>query len=289
MSSSGLSNILQGLRLFSIKIRAGGRFPWALALLLAGLWGWGGAEGSDMARERRLRGEIEAGVRLGESVSLKTGQLDFLALHMAATTPKPKGGVILLHGQGAHPEWATLIQPLRVQLPAHGWETLSVQLPLAAEDAPDGAYEPLIPEAFARIAFALEFLKSRQINQVALVGHGWGARVAVEWLGRDAPPDVAGLVAIGLSADLRRLDSGTLGALRKIQVPVLDLYGSRDLDPVRATASQRAAAARAGQNRQYRQVEMDGADHFFTGLTDALIARVRAWLSRLPQAPARPG
>ena len=67
-------------------------------------------------------------------------------------------------------------------------------------------------------------------------------------------------------------------AVEKITVPVLDLYGSRDLADVLNTAKARAAAARKSGNADYRQTEVEGADHFFIGVEDDLTRRVYGWL-----------
>jgi pimeloyl-ACP methyl ester carboxylesterase len=295
-----LANVPQDAEFFSHELPGAGehrasagsrrRGFWFCCLVGCLSWGLAVAAGADLARERRLRAQIEAEVRVGESVNLQTGGLDFLAVHTPATSAKTRGGVILLHGLGANPEWSSVVQPLRTQLPGHGWETLAVQLPLAAADAPPEAYLALIPEALPRLAFAVEFLKSRDVKQVAILGHDLGARTALEWLARDdVPKEIRALVVIGLGGDTRKPDPGLLEALKRVKVPVLDLYGSRDLAPVLAGVQQRAAAARAADHKDYRQLEIEGADHFFTGVTDTLVMRVRAWLAKMvTEAPKEP-
>ena len=67
-------------------------------------------------------------------------------------------------------------------------------------------------------------------------------------------------------------------AVEKITVPVLDIYGSRDLDGVLNTVKTRAAAARKSGSGDYRQTEVEGADHFFVGVEDDLTRRVYGWL-----------
>ncbi len=238
-------------------------------------------QAADLTREQRIREQIEDAILVGEAVSLKTGELEFLAIHAEAETPMTQGAVVLLHGRGANPDWQEVIHPLRVRLPEHGWETLSIQLPVAAADAPHGSHEKLVTEAFPRIAFAVDFLSQRNIENIVIIGHSLGARTAVQWLGNEIPEPVKACVAIGLPAWEPELEPGTLNALSRIRLPLLDIYGSRDLQNVLASSRQRAAAARKADNPGYRQLVIEGADHFFTGQEDQLVTRVRAWLARV--------
>ncbi len=42
---------------------------------------------------------------------------------------------LLAHGIGIHPNWEQVIQPLRVALSEQGWNTLSIQMPVLANEA----------------------------------------------------------------------------------------------------------------------------------------------------------
>jgi len=238
------------------------------------------APASDLARERRITAQIEDAILVGEPMQLTAGDLTFLAIHAPASTDTTRGAVILLHGMGANPDWTDVIQPLRSELPDHGWETLSLQLPVANADAPAKEYLPLIPEAGPRISAAVDFLKQSGMSNMVLIGHSLGARMGAEYLAQRTPPEIRAFVAIGLSARKEQTESGTLGALQRITIPVLDIYGSRDLDTVLQSAPARAAAARKAGNPEYRQTEIAGADHFFQGLDDTLVSWVSAWIRR---------
>jgi pimeloyl-ACP methyl ester carboxylesterase len=238
-------------------------------------------QAADLTRERYIREWIEDRIQSGEAITLKTGNLEFLAIHSEARTAETQGAAILLHGFGANPDGRDVIQPLRTRLPAHGWETLSIQLPVPAIDAPSDEYETLAEQAFPRIAFAVDFLSQRNIGNIVIVGHGLGGRIAVQWLARETPEPVRACVAVGLTVDNPELEPGTLNALSGIQIPLLDIYGSRDRQNVLTNAARRAAAARRAENAGYRQIVIEGADHFFTGQDDELVNRVRAWLARV--------
>jgi alpha/beta superfamily hydrolase len=97
----------------------------------------------------------------------------------------------------------------------------------------------------------------------------------------DLPAEVRGLVAIGLSADRLQRDSGALQALSKVKIPLFDLYGSRDSESVISSVDARLTASQRGDNVDYRQLEVTGADHFFRGMEEELIARVNAWMRRV--------
>jgi pimeloyl-ACP methyl ester carboxylesterase len=250
------------------------------------------ATAADLVREARIASQIQDAILEGEVVWLQAGEARFLAIYTPASTPDTRGAAVLLHGSNAHPDWMDVIYPLRTQLPAHGWATLSIQLPVTAPDAPPDSWQQNLPLAAPRIAAAAAWLKQKQLSPLVLIGHSLGARMGTDYLGGlyGAPdPAFQAFVAIGLSADPAKPDTGALKALRQIRLPVLDLYGQRDLAGVIASA---AARQRAGQlagtadfTPDYTQVQVPGADHFFHGLDNLLVSRVRAWLSRVT-APA---
>ena len=245
---------------------------WPLILLLALPL----VQASDVAREQRIAEQIEDAILVGDSVRLDANGGEFLAIHTEAESPR-RGSVLLLHGMGAHPDWPDIIYPLRSELPAMGWETLSIQLPIAAADAGYGAYAPLFGEARERIDAGLVWLRERGSGPVFLLAHSLGSAMAVDYLAH-SPGDevVGGLVAIGLSANPAKPGSGTLAALAGLRVPVLDLYGSEDMAGVRNSADARRKAAAA--NPAFSQRQVDGADHFFQGRDTALVALVNEWL-----------
>ncbi|SMN13378.1 hypothetical protein BHECKSOX2_441 [Bathymodiolus heckerae thiotrophic gill symbiont] len=63
--------------------------------------------------------------------------------------------------------------------------------------------------------------------------------------------------------------------LGEIHIPVLDLYGVDDIDPVLKSVGKRAQASK--ENKYYTQKKVD-ADHFFNDKDELLIDEVSAWL-----------
>lgn len=240
-------------------------FTLLLWLLLAP--GLAGAA-ADYAREKRWAEEIVPATLVGDPVylELKSGHR-FLAIYTPG--PRAKAGVIVVHGLGVHPDWG-LINALRSGLAERGYTTLSAQMPVLAADARGEQYPPLFPEAAERLRTAAAFLRGKGYRKVAIVSHSMGARMADFFLARSPGAQVDAWVAIGLSGEF--LEPG------RLSLPVLDLYGENDLPAVRSNAEQRAHALR--RLRGSAQIEIAGADHFFTGREAELVRQVRQFLDQ---------
>jgi len=221
---------------------------------------------ADYAREQRWADEITPAIIVGDPIrlELKSGR-KFLAIW--APNPKAAAGVIVVHGLGVHPDWG-LINPLRSRLAERGYATLSVQMPVLAAEAPGEQYPPLLPEAAERLRAAVAFLRGKGLKKVAIVSHSLGSRMANHFLNRAGDARVDAWVAIGLAGEFT--EPATFKA------PVLDLYGEKDLPAVLENAQKRAAALR--QVRGSGQVSIAGADHFFAGMEQELVLRVRQFL-----------
>jgi len=91
--------------------------------------------------------------------------------------------------------------------------------------------------------------------------------------------NVSGFVAIGMSAFADDPRMNSIKSLEKIGLPVLDLYGSEDLEEILASVDSRAAAAKKAGNKNYTQTRITG-NHFFDGQEDALVETVADWLDK---------
>ena len=232
---------------------------------------------SDLEKEKRWSEQISDSLLTGEALELKAGNISFMGIYTEAAQGETGNAVILVHGIGAHPDWPEVIHPLRVRLPEHGWATLSVQMPILANDAELKDYLPLFDESGPRLKAAIDYLHAHGARTVVIVAHSLGASMAARFVA-DNPGAVNGLVLIGMSViDLDDKMNGAL-ALEKISVPVLDLYGSRDLEGVLNPNGTRASAARKAGNSNYQQFAIEGGDHFYMGLEDELVRRVYGWL-----------
>lgn len=244
---------------------------------------------TDQAKEQRWADQIVDSLLDGEAVWLEAGDQRFLGIYTPDSDQVAKGAVILLHGMGVHPNWPDVIYPLRTYLPEHGWATLSIQMPVLNNDAVLADYVPLISDAAPRIQAAAEWLKAQGFKTIALVGHSLGATMGAACVATDTPPGINGLAVIGMGTSTIDPKVDNVAHLGQISVPVLDLYGSRDLEGVRSSARERANAARKAGNKNYRQTEVEGADHFFVGLEEDLVRRLRGWLDRLADDKKSPG
>jgi len=87
-------------------------------------------------------------------------------------------------------------------------------------------------------------------------------------------------VVIGIAAFAKDPRMNSILSLEKIIVPVLDLYGSEDLENILASVNLRAAAAKKAGNNNYTQIKITG-NHFFDGREDSLLDTVAQWLDKL--------
>jgi surfactin synthase thioesterase subunit len=241
------------------------------ALLLAG-----NAFGSDLEKEKRWANQTVDSIIDGEAVWLNDGENEFLGIYTEANEDKERA-VIVMHGTGIHPNWQQVIMPLRVGLIEHNWNTLSIQMPILRNEAEYAEYAPLFDEVAPRINAAVAFLKENGSDDIMLIGHSLGAAMAAYYLTHPVDDDIEGFVAIGMGAlaSDRRMNGAK--SLELISVPVLDLYGTEDLESVLETVDARAAAAKKAGNEDYSQVQIKG-NHFFDGQEDVLVETVAEWL-----------
>lgn len=235
-----------------------------------------GATNSDVAKESRWAEQVIDGLLDGDEHWL-IDDIGHEFLSILTEGDKSSGrAVVLVHGIGVHPNWPDVIYPLRAGLLEQGITTLSLQMPILANDADEREYGLLFPEAPGRFEAALDFLDDNGYKKVTIVGHSMGAAMANYYLGRNDPDEVLSLVIIGMGAEDAFPES--VEALAKVRIPVLDLYGSEDLEQVLSSAKQRVLSGKKQSGRQYLQVRVDGANHLFQGHEDALLRHVIEWL-----------
>ncbi len=229
---------------------------------------------SDLAKEKRWADQIVDALIEGEAQWLNAQGHEFLAIYTESVSENGKYGAIVLHGIGVHPDWPQVIYPLRVRLAEKGWATLSLQMPILPNEAEFSEYAPLLDEVAPRIQAGISFLRDQGIEKIVLVAHSLGATMATYYLAEHHSPVVVAFVGVGMSAGTGhvRLDSAV--SIEKIGLPILDIYGSHDLQGVVNSSARRAAAAKKAGNKQYKQIKVQGADHFFDAKEDELIENV---------------
>ena len=230
---------------------------------------------SDMAKEKRWADQVVDAIIDGDAVYLNDGKSDFLAIYTEAEEDKGRA-VIVMHGTGIHPDWSQVVQPLRVGLTEHNWNTLSIQMPILHNEAEYHEYVPLYAEVPARIEAAIAYLKESGAEEIMLLGHSQGSAMTAYYLARNKT-DAKGFVSIGMGPFDGDDTTNSNKALEKISLPVFDLYGSEDLEEILANADARAAAAKKAGNKNYTQKKIAG-NHFFDGQEDVLVETVADWL-----------
>jgi pimeloyl-ACP methyl ester carboxylesterase len=240
------------------------------------------ASKSDRAKEKRWEEQIVDSLLVGEAVKLKAGDTMFLALYAEPATDQSKGAVILLHGIGAHPAWPDVIDPLRMQLPEHGWYTLSLQMPILANGKKDSDYSPLFPEVPARIQAGVDFLKSRGITNIVLAGHSLGAAMASYYLSTLPDQAVKTFVILsggsGVPGD-KRMDS--LANFKQIHnMNIVDVFGSEDREQIFKQLLSRKAVAREAHKGHYKILQIKGANHFYRGRQTVLVEELNTRLTQ---------
>ena len=236
-------------------------------------------QASDLGKEKRWADQIVDAILDGDAVWLDDGNSEFLGIYTEAVEDKGRA-VIVMHGTGIHPDWQQVVQPLRVGLTEYNWNTLSIQMPVLANEAEYPEYAPLYDEVAPRINAAIKYLQDNGSDNIVLIGHSQGAAMTAYYLSTSRQ-DVNGFVAIGMASFADDPRMNIIRALEKINVPVLDLYGDEDLELVRDGSRARAESAKKAGNKNYTQVELSGSNHFFDGNEDELVESVAGWLDKL--------
>lgn len=240
------------------------RFIAAVLFLMVSLTAFASA---DYAREKKWADEILPGIVVGDPVYLELKQgHKFLSLYTEAKDARM--GLVIVHGIGIHPDWS-MVGTLRTQLVDYGYTTLSVQMPVLANDATADAYQQLFAEAAERIAVAVEFLKAKGYKKVAIVSHSMGSAMSRMYV-MNNPSAVVAWASLGL---------GNGYTYSGILVPVLDLYGENDLTPVLKMAKKRAASIKG--NKRSRQAKVSRSDHFYTGHEAEMVKNVAGFLDTI--------
>ncbi len=235
------------------------------------------ATNSDVAKEKRWAEQVIDGLLDGDELWLNDGNgHEFLGILTEGDTESGRA-VILVHGIGVHPNWPDVIFPLREGLLEAEITSLSIQMPILANDAEPSAYKPLFDEAPGRFSAALKYLNENGYRRVTIVAHSMGSSMSAVYLTSTRDHGIESFVSIGMGQGL--YTSNNIELLKSIDVDIFDLYGSQDLEPVVTNAGRRAASANSREGVIFRQIKVEGAGHFFQGHEDSLKQHVLDWLN----------
>ncbi|MEM6406066.1 MAG: DUF3530 family protein [Pseudomonadota bacterium] len=256
-------------------------FCFALFVLLTLVCSQASRAGSDRAREQRLTDQMVEAILEGDPVTLGAQPDDFLGIYMTSDTAR--GSVLILHGRGIHPDWPDLINPLRVDLTEHGWNTLSIQLPVLAKSAEYNDYVPIFPEAIPRIEAALAYLRQHSSGPIVIAAHSCGTHMVQHWIQQRSHAATRlfdGYIGIGMGATDYQQPMQEPFILAKIPTPVLDIYAELDYPAVHRTAPERLHLIRQAGHPQSQQQVVPQAAHEFREHSTALIRQIAAWLNQ---------
>ncbi len=235
---------------------------------------------SDEKREAEFAEGINKTLALGKAVWLEAEGKKFLGLYTQTEKAPDKGTAIILHDLGGHPNQKQLVYDLRAFLPEHGWTTLSLQMPLRETGTGQDEYYALFPEAAARIKAGINYAKENGATTVVVVGYGLGGLMATYATSGQAA-DINALVAISLAVPTTENKAAqTLELIKKIQLPLLDIYGALDVSDVTESARDRRLAAK--ENSHFRQIKINDEGHAYQHDEGLLVKRIYSWLGVLP-------
>ena len=245
---------------------------------------------TDTAKEERWAKQVNDFLVNGKTQWLNTNIHKFLSIYRPAMNPtfnmKPIGGVILLHGRGVHPNWPQVIQPLRTGLPNYGWSTLSLQMPILPSGSTGEDYIHLFKEVPARIKAGLDYLSKHGINNVILIGHNLGSNMGSNYLSSHNDSRVRAFVGIGMVGEKQPTSKFALDnvwSLLRMNVPILNVYGSDDNPNVLASVDRLAFAISSYSNskktQHSQQIKINDANQSFKNHEDKLLQIITTWIS----------
>ncbi|MCY4050671.1 MAG: DUF3530 family protein [Gammaproteobacteria bacterium] len=233
----------------------------------------------DYEREARINEQIEPYIFDGDAVWLSDGEREFLSVHIEVEDPK--GAVILLHGRDVHLDEEELIGPLRVGLSEHGWDTLSVQMPVLAKGNTYFDYLPILKYAHPRIEAAIHYLQEQGLTRILLAAHSCGVHMANDWMNSISDPPIDGYIAMGLGTTDVGQELQTPFPIGNLTIPVLDIYGSKEYPRPLEMVPYRQELLKQNGHPKSMQISVEGATHFFRGYGQVMVETLSEWLGKL--------
>ncbi len=243
------------------------------------------ASASDADKEQRIAEQTLQTLFVGEPVWLNTKQKKFLTLINNevvtdnTSVNSAQSAILLIDGSGQGPDTPFLIAPLRELLAESGYPTLSIQMPVLADDAPYKNYESTFPDARQRISAALDYLARQNKKNITIIAHSLGSTMLMDWAAQEGVDGVSSIITLGLGASLKaEYDKNHFAAaLKKTNIPFLDAFGSNDFEAVLKNAPARVAAVTATHPKSEQRILQD-ADHFYAGAEEQLVELMVTWL-----------
>ena len=239
---------------------------------------------ADLEKEARLKNQIIDYILDGDAVFLTAGEHEFLSIYTETEHENPRGGVIIMHGRGYHPNWPEIVYPLRTGLTEHGWNTLSIQMPVLDNAATFYDYLDILPESFPRISAAIEYLQQQGIKNIVLIAHSCSVHMGIGWLEQNPQADLHAFIGIGMGSTDKGQPMLRPFPLEKFKLPILDIRGEHDYPAVHGKAADRWQRMQQAGNPKSHQLQIPAADHYFTDKGDELLKHIADWLASLEKS-----
>ncbi len=236
---------------------------------------------SDLSKELRMREQVAEYIMDGDAVILNTGHHEFLSIYMEAEDLPAKGSIIVIHGRGFHPNWPTMVYPLRTGLSEYGWNTLAIQMPVLSNDASYYDYLKILPQSHPRIDAAIEYLKGLGAKNIILLAHSCGVYMGIDWLHGHPHAGINAFIGIGMGPTDYGQPMPEPFPLQDISIPLLDIRGENDYPAVRRNAPRRWQNIQQAGQPKSRQIVVEQADHYFIDREDVLVEEITDWLDTL--------
>jgi len=124
------------------------------------------------------------------------------------------------------------------------------------------------------IQAGIDFLKKEKgVERVYLMGYSMGGRMTTGFLAQKPDSEVIGYVGVGLLGGGQEPLNTNLN-LKKVKVPVIDIYADSDAD------AKSAEFRKAFVSDRYKQVVIQGAKHDYRGYDSQIAKAVIDWLKQ---------
>jgi len=244
---------------------------------------------SDLERERRLAEQTVDAIFDGTPLMLNAAGHEFLGIYTRAETQPERGAAIILHGRGTHPDWEQVAGPLRKALPAHGWSTLSLQMPVLDKEASYYDYVAIMPEAPPRIDAALAYLRDLGTKRIILIAHSCGVHMSMAWIRQQqGDSGIDAYIGIGMGATDYGQPMRQPFPFDRMRIPLLNIYGEDDYPAVQRLAAQLEPRLAQIDSRS-AQRRIPGAGHYFNGHETELSTAINDWLDTIFPSEHPPG
>lgn len=223
----------------------------------------------------------------------------FLTLYRAAQSSTPQGCIILIHGNNEHPDWPSVINPVRMAMTENSWCTLSIEVPdsiekeslsfiketeeTSAETADENDITlPNEEVVFGRIASSIAFANEQGISNISLLGYRTGATYALKY-STENQLNTGALILISAKIPANVSPFLVAESLTNSLQPILDYYiQPNQLDKQYANARRIAMLKRQEQSPVYTRIKITSNSQFSIDQKQ-LIQRIRGFLKQNTQ------